>query len=143
VGRLLAWPNLLHHRITPFELIDKTKSGHRSFLTLSLVDPSYRLCSTRNVPPQDHGWWAEEAISAALPTKVSVPQELVDHIDSYTDNWPMGLEEAMEFREQMAKEQKNHERKIMNYPADTYDFNIDEYNSGDFPSLPSMELGSS
>jgi hypothetical protein len=143
VGRLLSWPNVLHHRITPFELIDKTKSGRRSFLTLSLVDPSYRVCSTRNVPPQDHGWWAEEALSAALPTKITVPQELVDHIDSYTDNWPMDLEEAIKIREQMAKEQKDHERDIMNHPADRYKFNVDEYNSRDFPNLPSMDLGSS
>jgi hypothetical protein len=143
VGRLLAWPNVLHHRITPFELVDKTKSGRRSFLTLSLVDPSYRICSTRNVPPQNHDWWAEQALAAALPRNVGVPRELVDHIESYTDNWPMGLEEATKVRDQMAKEQKNHERDIMNYPAGRYDFNIDEYNSGDYPNLPSMDLGSS
>ena len=143
VGRLLAWPNVLHYRATPFELVDKTKPGHRSFLTLSLVDPSYRICSTRNVPPQDHAWWAEQALAAALPRNVVVPRELVDHIDSYTDNWPMGLKEATKMREQMAKEQKDHERDIMNHPGDRYCFNLDEYNSGDFPSLPSMDLGSS
>jgi hypothetical protein len=143
VGRLLAWPNVLHHRITPFELVDKTKSGHRSFLTLSLVDPSYRICSTRNVPPQDHDWWAEQALAAALPRNVGVPRELVDHIGSYTDNWPMGLEEAIKVREQMAKEQKDHERDIMNRPADTYDFNLDDFAWREWPSLPSMELGSS
>ncbi|KAG9560584.1 hypothetical protein KCU71_g4937, partial [Aureobasidium melanogenum] len=143
VGRLLAWPNVLHHRITPFELVDKTKSGHRSFLILSLVDPSYRICSTRNVPPQDHDWWAEQALAAALPRNVGVPRELVDHIDSYTDNWPMGLKEATKVREQMAKEQKDHERDIMNRPADLYDFNLDDFSWREWPSLPSMELGSS
>jgi hypothetical protein len=143
VGRLLAWPNVLHHRITPFELVDKTKAGHRSFLTLSLVDPSYRICSTRNVPPQNHDWWAEQALAAALPRNVAVPREILDHIDSCTDNWPMGLEEATKIRGQMAKEQKNHERNMMNHPADSYDFNVDAYNSGDFPILPSMDLGSS
>ncbi|KAH0360614.1 hypothetical protein KCU65_g9310, partial [Aureobasidium melanogenum] len=143
VGRLLAWPNVLHHRITPFELVDKTKSGHRSFLILSLVDPSYRICSTRNVPPQDHDWWAEQALAAALPRNVGVPRELVDHIDSYTDNWPMGLKEATKLREQMAKEQKDHERDIMNRPADLYDFNLDDFSWREWPSLPSMELGSS
>ncbi|KAH0169883.1 hypothetical protein KCU67_g2875, partial [Aureobasidium melanogenum] len=143
VGRLLAWPNVLRHRITPFELVDKTKPGHRSFLTLSLVDPSYRICSTRNVPPQDHDWWAEQALAAALPRNVPVPRELLDHIDSYTDSWPMSLEEATKTREQMAKEQKDHERYIMNHPADYYDFNVDDCNWGEFPDLPSMELGSS
>ncbi|THX45737.1 hypothetical protein D6D06_10374 [Aureobasidium pullulans] len=143
VGRLLAWPNVLHHRITPFELVDKTKSGHRSFLILSLVDPSYRICSTRNVPPQDHDWWAEQALAAALPRNVGVPRELVDQIDSYTDNWPMGLKEATNVRKQMAKEQKDHERDIMNRPADLYDFNLDDFSRREWPSLPSMELGSS
>jgi hypothetical protein len=143
VGRLLAWPNVLHHRITPFELVDKTKSGHRSFLTLSLVDPSYRICSTRNVPPQDHDWWADQALAAALPRNIGVPRELVDHIDSYTDNWPMGLKEAKNVREQMAKEQKDHERDIMNRPADIYDFNLDDFALREWPRLPSMELGSS
>lgn len=143
VGRLLAWPNVLHHRITPFELVDKTKSGRRTFLTLSLVDPSYRICSTRNVPPQDHDWWAEQALAAALPRNVAVPRELLDHIDSCTDNWPMSLEEATKIREQLAKEQKDHERYIMNHPADRYDFNVDDCNWGDFPDLPSMDLGSS
>ncbi|THY69435.1 hypothetical protein D6C87_08037 [Aureobasidium pullulans] len=142
-GRLLAWPNVLHHRITPFELVDKTKSGQRSFLTLSLVDPSYRVCSTRNVPPQDHGWWAEQAFATALPRNVAVPRELLDHIDSYTDNWPMGLEEATKIRGQMAKEQKDHERDIMNHPSGFYDYNVDDCNLGDSPDLPSMDLGSS
>ncbi|THY37418.1 hypothetical protein D6C99_09697 [Aureobasidium pullulans] len=143
VGRLLAWPNFLHHRITPFELVDKTKSGRRTFLTLSLVDPNYRICSTRNVPPQDHGWWAEQALAAALPRNVAVPRELLDHIDSYTDDWPMGLEEATKIRGQMAKEQKDHERDIMNHPSGFYDYNVDDCNLGDFPDLPSMDLGSS
>lgn len=143
VGRLLAWPNVLHYRITPFELVDKTRSGQRSFLTLSLVDPSYRICSTRNVPPQDHGWWAEQALAAALPENVAVPREILDHIDLCTDNWPMSLEEAMKIRERMAKEQKDHEQNLMNRPGDWYDFNVDEYNFGDHPSLPSMELGTS
>ena len=28
-------------------------------LVLWLVDPNYRICSTRNVPPQRSDWWAE------------------------------------------------------------------------------------
>lgn len=143
VNRLLAWPNVLHHRITPFELIDKTKAGHRTFLTISLVDPHYRICSTRNVPPQDHDWWADEALSAALPPKIHVPRELIDHIDSFTDNWPISSQEATNLRGKMANEQKEHERDLMNSPAEDYDFNIDEYNDGNFPDLPRMELGSS
>lgn len=53
-GRLLAWPNALQHRIEPFELVDKSRSGYRNCVVLYLVDPHYRICSTRTVPPQQH-----------------------------------------------------------------------------------------
>lgn len=56
-GRLLAFPNTLQHKVEPFELVDKTRPGHRRFLVLWLVDPHYRICSTRNVPPQQESWW--------------------------------------------------------------------------------------
>lgn len=64
-GRLLVWPNTLQHRVEPFELVDYTTLGHRRFRVLWLVDPRYRLCLTRNVQPQRHDWWAEEAIAQA------------------------------------------------------------------------------
>lgn len=57
-GRLLAFPNTLQHKVEPFELVDKSRPGHRRFLALWLVDPHYRICSTRNVPPQQESWWA-------------------------------------------------------------------------------------
>ncbi|CAC9891289.1 unnamed protein product [Aureobasidium pullulans] len=66
-GRLIAWPNMLHHHLHGVELIDKDKAGCLSYVVLSLVDPYYRICSTRNVVPQDRRWWAEEAIIAAIP----------------------------------------------------------------------------
>lgn len=55
----------------------------------------------------------------------------------------MGLEEATKIRGQMAKEQKDHERDIMNHPSGFSDYNVDDCNLGDFPDLPSMDLGSS
>lgn len=55
-GRLLVWPNVLHHRMEPIQLLDPTVSGHCKFISLHLVDPHYRICSTRNVPPQRHDW---------------------------------------------------------------------------------------
>jgi hypothetical protein len=51
-GRLLAFPNILQHQVQPFELVDKTKKGHRKILALFLVDPGIRVISTANVPPQ-------------------------------------------------------------------------------------------
>ncbi|RSL46498.1 hypothetical protein CEP54_013815 [Fusarium duplospermum] len=55
-GRLLAFPNVFHHRVTPFELADKKKPGHRRFIALWLVDPFTRVISTANVPPQQKEW---------------------------------------------------------------------------------------
>ncbi|KAF4443980.1 hypothetical protein F53441_11275 [Fusarium austroafricanum] len=60
-GRLLAFPNVFHHRVPPFELEDKTKPGHRRFIALWLVDPRTRIINTGNVPPQQHGWWTDKA----------------------------------------------------------------------------------
>lgn len=58
-GRLLTFPNTLQHKVEPFELVDKSRPGHRRFLALWLVDPQYRVCSTRNVPPQQEHWWRD------------------------------------------------------------------------------------
>lgn len=59
-GRLLAWSNALHYLVEPCTLHDPTRAGHARFIKLMLVDPHYRICSTLNVPPQRHDWWAEE-----------------------------------------------------------------------------------
>ncbi|WZH49633.1 hypothetical protein QYS62_010836 [Fusarium acuminatum] len=60
-GRLLAFPNVFHHRVSPFELQDKTKPGHRRFIALWLVDPYIKPFSTSMVPPQQQSWWLEKA----------------------------------------------------------------------------------
>lgn len=64
-GRLLAFPNVFHHRVSGFRLADPTKPGHRRFIALWLVDPRTRIISTANVPPQQADWWAEKAFGAA------------------------------------------------------------------------------
>ncbi|KAG5744564.1 hypothetical protein H9Q69_011576 [Fusarium xylarioides] len=60
-GRLLAFPNVFHHRVSPVELDDKSKPGHRRFIALWLVDPRTRIINTGNVPPQQKSWWMESA----------------------------------------------------------------------------------
>jgi len=102
-GRFLTWPNTMPHRVNSFELADKTIPGHRRFLVLWLVDPNYRVCSTRNVPPQQHRWWAEAA-SAKANFASRLPQETVDHIMKETNEWPMGMEEARRIRLELMKE---------------------------------------
>ena len=101
--RLVVFPNVLEHRLSPFRLIDPTKPGRLRWLTLSLVDPNYRVCSTRNVPPQQHTWWAREA-GPLLAKAGKLPAEVVNQILEYTSDWPMGSDEASRHRQHMADE---------------------------------------
>lgn len=82
-GRLISFPNAFQHKMGPLQLEDKTKPGQCRFLTLSLVDPSYRICSTRNVLPQQTGWLKGDGI------------ETVSQMD---------MSEALELREELVKE---------------------------------------
>jgi hypothetical protein len=44
------------HRVSSFRLEDPTKPGHRRFIALWLVDPTQRIISTANLPPQQMDW---------------------------------------------------------------------------------------
>ncbi|MFE5934949.1 DUF4246 domain-containing protein [Streptomyces sp. NPDC056470] len=77
-GRCLAFPNVLQHRVGSFRLADPTRPGHRKILAFFLVDPSERIVSTSDVPPQQP-WSATST---------------------------MTLEEAKAYREQLMQERK-------------------------------------
>lgn len=77
-GRLLTFPNVLQHRVEPFELVDKTRPGHRKLLALFLVDPWKPIISTSHVPPQQDGWWKPQV--QHLGPLGSLPAELNDNI---------------------------------------------------------------
>lgn len=90
-GRLLAFPNVFHHRVSPFSLVDKTKPGHRRFIALWLVDPHQRIISTANVPPQQRDWWVdsilgdnEESRSAAMS---KIPPEVLELMKEGTSSF--------------------------------------------------------
>jgi len=80
-GRLISFPNAFQRRMGPLQPQDETKPGHCRFLTLSLVDPAYRLCSTRNVLPQQTDWikgdGAESATQMDLGEALELREELV------------------------------------------------------------------
>lgn len=107
-GRLVTFPNVIEHRIEPLRLVNERKPGYFRWLKVLLVDPYYRLCSTRNVPPQQHEWWAE-AVSKDLALGGLVP-EVIDQILQGTDNWPMGMKEAKRHRDALIKEHQWNER---------------------------------
>ncbi|MFB9390818.1 DUF4246 domain-containing protein [Streptomyces coeruleoprunus] len=77
-GRCLAFPNILQHRVDSFRLMDPTRPGHRKILAFFLVDPSEKIVSTSDVPPQQ----------------------------PWSDTSTMTLEQAREYREQLMQERK-------------------------------------
>ncbi|KAI7784137.1 hypothetical protein LA080_010449 [Diaporthe eres] len=116
-GRLLAFPNTLQHKVEPFELVDKTRPGHRRFLVLWLVDPHYRICSTRNVPPQQESWYDGNE------TK---PESGTDAPDATTKNGEsangrMSLEEAKKLRLELMAE-RTKKQKHMENASEQYNF---------------------
>ncbi|MFC9700845.1 DUF4246 domain-containing protein [Streptomyces sp. NPDC056943] len=77
-GRCLAFPNVLQHRVGDFRLVDPTRPGHRKILAFFLVDPSEKIVSTSDVPPQQ----------------------------PWSDTSTMTLEQANAYREQLMQERK-------------------------------------
>ena len=79
--RVLAFPNVFQHTVSPFQLLDPSKPGHRRFLAVWLVDPRCRIISTANVPPQQQNWWVESALGsskiARQRSSAKLPAELV------------------------------------------------------------------
>ncbi|KAG9253387.1 uncharacterized protein F5Z01DRAFT_675294 [Emericellopsis atlantica] len=100
--RALFFPNLYQHHVSPFELVDKTRPGHRKILALFLVDPQIPIISTANVPPQQRDWWARQV--DLKDTQIArLPQEVRDMVFS-PEATPVGLEEAKVIREELMDE---------------------------------------
>lgn len=116
-GRLLVFPNTLQHRVGSFGLADATRPGHRRFVVMWLVDPHYRVCSTRNVPPQQHAWWAEEALDRV--DLRPLPAELELMVKKEVGEWPMGMEEAKELRLELMAE-RTRSTEVANEIFNTY-----------------------
>ncbi|KAG7091943.1 hypothetical protein E1B28_008334 [Marasmius oreades] len=123
-GRILAFPNVLQHRVRPFKLIDPTKPGHRKILAMFLVDPYIRVLSTANVPPQQRDWWAE-AISQDFTRLGKLPAELMETVMDRVDNreWPISIEEAKEVRKDLMQERSAFVDKVnVDYEQEGFSF---------------------
>ncbi|RFU81038.1 hypothetical protein TARUN_1131 [Trichoderma arundinaceum] len=103
-GRLITFPNTMEYQVEPFQLEDPSLPGHHRFVKLYLVDPHYRVCSTRNVPPQQKHWW-EGAASDEL-VKLGMPREIISEITRATDDWLMDIEETKKYRLEIMKEHR-------------------------------------
>lgn len=102
--RLLVFPNVLQHRVSPFALQDPTKSGHRKLLALFLVDPNITIPSTVNIPPQQLNWWAKHIDQIGALEKL--PQELRDRVYGEVHGFPLTMERAKTVREELMEERK-------------------------------------
>ncbi|KAJ6004880.1 hypothetical protein N7540_012679 [Penicillium herquei] len=96
-GQTLTWPNTYRTKQEPFSLIDPSQPGNLTLIKLRLVDPNYRICSTRNVPPQQTDWWVDAALKAANLDQ-RLPPELVRQVIEGFEGWPMSTAEAEALR---------------------------------------------
>lgn len=50
----LVFPNFLQHKVSDFELIDKTSPGTRNILVFFLINPDKKIISTNDIEPQQN-----------------------------------------------------------------------------------------
>lgn len=109
-GRLLAFPNVMQHRTEAFALLDPTRPGASRFLKIHLVDPHYRICSTRNVPPQRFDWWYEAGPGRIDWAGYDLPAELSLQISELVENesggFPISSENAEKIRQDIRRERR-------------------------------------
>ena len=104
-GRLLTFPNIVQHRVSPFSLADRSKPGHRKILAFFLVDPHLKIISTANIPPQQIGWGKEKAELTRGVIGSRLPPELQDMVLQEGVLQPlMTMDEAEKFRLELMAE---------------------------------------
>uniref|UniRef100_A0A914DHC5 Uncharacterized protein n=1 Tax=Acrobeloides nanus TaxID=290746 RepID=A0A914DHC5_9BILA len=101
-GRLIVFPNIFQHKVEPFELVDKTRPGHRKILVFFLVDPNISILSTERVPPQQNSWFFKE-VCKIVPQIAMLPDLVKKRIQELL---PVTLDQAKIFREELIKERK-------------------------------------
>ncbi|CAK5268853.1 unnamed protein product [Mycena citricolor] len=103
-GRCIAFPNIYQHLVSPFSLVDTTKPGTRKILVFFLVDPTRRIVSATNVPPQQV-WEMKRLLRAQGPQSrlSTLPLELVEYIATLVPGVKT-RQEANEIREELMGE---------------------------------------
>lgn len=109
--RLLTFPNILQHRVSPFSLADRSKPGHRKIVALFLIDPHVRIISSANVPPQQADWSKrrKNLIDELLGRRL--PVELQEMVRKDLPKSVMTLDEAKEYRLELMEERSIKTRK--------------------------------
>ncbi|KDQ18862.1 hypothetical protein BOTBODRAFT_477667 [Botryobasidium botryosum FD-172 SS1] len=98
-GRCIAFPNIYQHQ--PFELADKTKMGHRKIVALFLIDPTRKILSTTDVPPQRREDYCD--LLKKAPAMRKLPAEIILLICEQVEEGFTG-KEAEQFRLELMAE---------------------------------------
>ncbi|KAL2852411.1 hypothetical protein BJY01DRAFT_259970 [Aspergillus pseudoustus] len=109
-GRLLTFPNMLQHCVSPFGLADTSKPGHRKILALFLSEE----------------WWEEkrDAIFIVLPKRL--PRELQDMVMENVDVGHITMNEACQYRLELMEE-RTAKTAEANKDFEIGDFNLCEH----------------
>jgi len=103
-GRILVWPNYLHHRTGRVMLEDKKRPGHRTLCCFHLVDPTLRIRSTATVPPQQQTWLDELADVALTSLRPDGLLRSAIQDSMVKDGSTINYEEALERRRRLSQE---------------------------------------
>ncbi|EIN12310.1 hypothetical protein PUNSTDRAFT_118210 [Punctularia strigosozonata HHB-11173 SS5] len=106
-GRTIAFPNIYQHNVGKFELIEKSKPGHRKILVFFLVDPTTTVPSASTVPAQRKDWIQRAVVEAtANPRSLwsRLPAEIIDMILEYVYSYAISSEDAVRIREELMNE---------------------------------------
>lgn len=81
-GRTIVFPNVYQHAVDSFKLADPSRPGKRTIVAFFLCDPTYRIYSTSDIPPQREDWLKTILYGQSkIPSKLlSMPNEIKDKI---------------------------------------------------------------
>lgn len=97
VGRAVIFPSIVQHKLTSFELKDKTKPGYSRAIVFYLVDPNIRIISTANVPPQRLDWTLDLQPRDGEDMRAAVERLMLENRDK-KGRMPLTLDEALKIR---------------------------------------------
>ncbi|KAI8586465.1 hypothetical protein BDZ88DRAFT_399827 [Geranomyces variabilis] len=78
-GRCVAFPNVYQHKFSAISLLDRTRNGHSTLISFLLIDPSTRITSTLQVPPQQPDW--TDLATSGVDDDALVEQQTEERLD--------------------------------------------------------------
>lgn len=129
-GRLVTFPNVVQHCVSPFSLVDRAKPGHLKILALFLVDPRRRIISSSNVPPQQEDWGREKRELVASLLSQRLPPELRHMVMKDIPSSSMTMDEAKAYRLELMEERSAQVSENNTGFDETDEFNLCEHQKG-------------